>query len=857
MSLRPPDLDDRDFQALMRDALARIQDASPRWTDHSPSDPGIVLLDAFAYLTEMMIYRLNRVPEKAYVEFLRLMGVTLRPPAAAKVALRLTGEAEGRDARTVPRGTRVTVGQGLDQRGAPVFTTTEDATVPPGATAQVTALHAELVAAERVGTGTGRPGLSLSLARPPVVAPSGDGADLVIGVEAADAEAGGNAGRASAVRHDGRTYRVWREVVSFAEAHEDRFVYLADRASGRITFAPAVHESEEGHTVAGEATALAEVVPAGREVRAWYRRGGGRDGNVRAGALTAFVDDVPGVTVANPEAATGGRDAESLSNALQRGPQALHALERAVTAGDFERIAQRAGAVRRAKAFAEAALWRHGVPGTVQLVLVPDLDPERTVQDGATLDALTAAQTGQALSDVQNDVDARRPLGTRCRVAWARYKPVRIGARVVVFAEEDASAVGTRLAGRLNELLDPLRARDFGEPMRASDVYDVLLREPGVRYADQVNLQVDGAPDAEVHAVAADRFQPGTWYAGAGGATYRTLDDADGWERVRLDEAFTVAGVFPHPSRPGLVAVLLEDEPQGRWRLAVSEDCGETWRTDEAELGFRVYDVAWLDRTGDPVLLLATRQGLFQLPLSDTSLTPVQVPVDPDKTDRGFYAVVVSTGVRGRTFVAVAADQLGGVFLSDQGGGEGTFRAFGLDGTDVRVLQMHADGPRLYLWAGAAAVGGEPGDGCFRRELRLGEDAPSEWRQYRRGWNGGSCYQLAVAGGVLYAATHQGGVLRLDAGSREAAWEGPPLDCGLPLRDAERLLHPVRTVAARDGDAPRLLAGGHAGVHRSHDRGGTWQPVSRRSYADKVTLPPAWLFCPAPHQVEVVRDDEV
>ncbi|MDZ7800548.1 MAG: hypothetical protein U5K81_07120 [Trueperaceae bacterium] len=370
--------------------------------------------------------------------------------------------------------------------------------------------------------------------------------------------------------------------------------------------------------------------------------------------------------------------------------------------------------MRRAKAFAEAALWRHGVPGTVHLVLVPDLDPGRTAQSGATLDALTAAQTGQALSDVQNDVDARRPLGTRCRVAWARYKPLRIGARVVVFAEEDAAAVGTRLAGRLNELLDPLRARDFGEPMRASDVYDVLLREPGVRYADHVHLEVDSAPDAEVHAVATDRFQPGTWYAGAGGATYRTLDDADGWERVRVDEAFTVAGVFPHPSRPGMVAVLLQDEPQGRWRLAVSDDCGESWRSNEAELSFRVYDVAWLDRTGDAVLLLATRQGLFQLPLSDTSLTPVQVPVDPDKTDRGFYAVAVSAGVRGRTFVAVAADQLGGVFLSDQGGGDGTFRAFGLDGTDVRVLQMHADGPRLYLWAGAAAVGGEPGDGCFR-----------------------------------------------------------------------------------------------------------------------------------------------
>ena len=44
----------------------------------------MVLVEVFAYLTETMIYRLNRVPEKAYIEFLRLLGVTLLPPAAAR-----------------------------------------------------------------------------------------------------------------------------------------------------------------------------------------------------------------------------------------------------------------------------------------------------------------------------------------------------------------------------------------------------------------------------------------------------------------------------------------------------------------------------------------------------------------------------------------------------------------------------------------------------------------------------------------------------------------------------------------------------------------------------------------------------
>ena len=85
MPLTSPNLDDRDFQQLLEESMQRVRHRCPEWSDLSPSDPGIVLLELFAHLTEVMIYRLNRVPDKAYVEFLRLMGVKLLPPAAASV----------------------------------------------------------------------------------------------------------------------------------------------------------------------------------------------------------------------------------------------------------------------------------------------------------------------------------------------------------------------------------------------------------------------------------------------------------------------------------------------------------------------------------------------------------------------------------------------------------------------------------------------------------------------------------------------------------------------------------------------------------------------------------------------------
>src|SRR6267142_586818 len=90
MRLKPPNLDDRNFEQLVDEAKLIIKRECPQWTDLTPSDPGIVILEVFAHLTETMIYRLNRLPEKAYVEFLRLIGVKLGPPSAASTKLSFT-----------------------------------------------------------------------------------------------------------------------------------------------------------------------------------------------------------------------------------------------------------------------------------------------------------------------------------------------------------------------------------------------------------------------------------------------------------------------------------------------------------------------------------------------------------------------------------------------------------------------------------------------------------------------------------------------------------------------------------------------------------------------------------------------
>ena len=88
MRLPEIQLDDRRFQDLISEARMRINRSCPEWTEHNVSDPGITLIELFAWMTEMTIYRLNRVPDKLHVALLELLGIRLDGPSAARTAFR-------------------------------------------------------------------------------------------------------------------------------------------------------------------------------------------------------------------------------------------------------------------------------------------------------------------------------------------------------------------------------------------------------------------------------------------------------------------------------------------------------------------------------------------------------------------------------------------------------------------------------------------------------------------------------------------------------------------------------------------------------------------------------------------------
>jgi hypothetical protein len=129
--IQPPDLDDRTWQDLVDEIKTLIPRYAPQWTDHSPSDPGIALIELFAWLVEGLIYRLNRVPDKNYLAMLKILGVTRNPPTPAMTYLTFTNPTDQIDLiRHVAAGSQFQT-PGSEQQRPIVFETDDDVDVSP------------------------------------------------------------------------------------------------------------------------------------------------------------------------------------------------------------------------------------------------------------------------------------------------------------------------------------------------------------------------------------------------------------------------------------------------------------------------------------------------------------------------------------------------------------------------------------------------------------------------------------------------------------------------------------------------------------------------------------------------------
>lgn len=182
--IQPPTLDDRTWQDLVDEMLALKNAYAPGWTDDSPSDIGRTLIELFAWLVEGVIYRLDQVPDKHYLAFLDLLGITRHPTNPARTDLTFTAGV----AKTVPAGTQART-RAREGEPSVAFETDEDVDVLPIALA-----NAVLIGPHPVAATTSRyADASTALVGPPtskylVSVPAGQAAQLCLGFDRATDE---------------------------------------------------------------------------------------------------------------------------------------------------------------------------------------------------------------------------------------------------------------------------------------------------------------------------------------------------------------------------------------------------------------------------------------------------------------------------------------------------------------------------------------------------------------------------------------------------------------------------------------------------------------------------------------------
>jgi len=309
-----------------------------------------------------------------------------------------------------------------------------------------------------VGVGTGASGQRVRLGRADI-----DPASLALEVE------------------QGQAFRPWTRVPYFTASGPDAPVYRFDTTTGLIAFGDGIHGRRP---------------PQGARIRiAALRYGGGSAGNLPAGGIKALASSLPGVKVRHEVPATGGRDAETVSEAEQRIAAVLRHRNRAVTAVDFVDLAlsNPVSPVARAELLAgfhpgrEFADVRQGVPGVVSLLVLPP----------ATDNGLYPKPTAGLLADVHGYLAERMLVGTELFVLSPQFVPVGVTVAADAVDPDQALAVEQAVGRALHDYLWPLspggldgRGWQMGRAVEAAELYAAVARVAGVRAIHDIQLQV-------------------------------------------------------------------------------------------------------------------------------------------------------------------------------------------------------------------------------------------------------------------------------------------------------------------------------------------------------------------------------
>jgi len=440
----------KDYESLRRELLARVPQLTDRWTDFNASDLGVVLLELFCGIGDMLAYYLDAQAAEAFlptarqrqnvINLCKLISYRLDTPVAATTTLRFALAAPLDEDLTIPAGTAC---RARLEDGDVEFETALDAVIPRGRT-EVDVDARQGRRKSEFFTGTGEPGQRLVLAGKSIAQGS-------IRVRIQERE--------------------WTEVAHFQESD-----------AGALHFQTETDALDETTIVFGDGVHGA-VPPPGEPVEVEYLETLGAAGNLGPNLVTEVLDAVyldgaqVALSVTNPAPATNGADRETLEHARRQAPAELRSLWKAVTKEDYKALAE-------------------GFPGVAkaQILDVNDCGNIRYYQVNLAVAPDGGGPPSALLKrDLAEFLESRKVITVEINLFDPVYRPVSVDADVFAHAGEDLDLVRSRVEDALAEHF-AFDRMDFGKAVRFSDLVALIDGVRGVShvrmYAPQEDIEV-------------------------------------------------------------------------------------------------------------------------------------------------------------------------------------------------------------------------------------------------------------------------------------------------------------------------------------------------------------------------------
>lgn len=449
-AITPPRIDytNKDYQSLLAGLLDVARERLPEWTDHSSNDLGVVLLELFAYMGDVVLYYTDRalnegfldtaVERRSLVNLLRLIGYELRPSRPASADLTLLFEKDNPGVATIAAGTEFETQFKIDNKPIkfryvrpdltvntsllPVVTWSDGKEYRPYEVLPVVQVDQE-ISGEVVGSSDGTPGQRFKLAKKPLIEDT-----LLLRVdEGAGADVWTRRPSLLDSRGTAQVFTLRRDADEYA------WIEFGDARYGRIP--------RRGFN----------------NITASYQVGGGAKGNVPPHTITKIVNKPPKLAKCTNQAqATGGIDVEAVEDAAARAPRQFRSMDRAVTTQDYESHALSLGV---GKARARAPSWNH-----IELFVAP-------AGGGYPTDTLK--------QDLLRYFEQKRMLTSIVLVEDPVYVPVVIEGELEIEPYVFQEQVRQAAEGAVQQYLS-FDQRRFEDVLYLSKIYEAIENVPGV-----------------------------------------------------------------------------------------------------------------------------------------------------------------------------------------------------------------------------------------------------------------------------------------------------------------------------------------------------------------------------------------